>query len=101
MLLALLVLGPTQEGPDPCEQLTQGKGLGQVIVGPRIQAATGRRLATGRSHQDRRAVTALAQPPADLQAVEAGHCDVEDHGLIGRGPEFSRASWPSTAWETS
>ena len=56
------------------------EGLGQVVVSAHLQsehAVELRRL--GREHQNRRVGLGLTQPPADLQAVEPGQHQIENH----------------------
>ena len=81
-----------QQGPEPGPQFLQSEGLGQVVVGPRVQPGdpVGDQV-PGREHQDRRVVPARTQRPADLQPVRFGHEDVEhhrvraEHAVLGEG----------------
>ena len=73
-----------QQGAQPRPQLAQREGLDQVVVRAGVEAldTVVDRVARG-EHQHRGAVAGLAHAPADLEAVEAGHADVEHDG-VGR-----------------
>ena len=78
------LLGAPQHGLDPGHHLARREGLGQVVVAADLQPDDPVDLVVARGHeQHRRPVAALAQPPAQLDAVEVGQPDVEDdqHGL--------------------
>ena len=70
--------GPAQQRPHAREQLLQRERLHHVVVGARVESvhAVGDRVAR-RQHQHRGSVVALAQHPADLEAVELRHQHVE------------------------
>ena len=70
--------GATQQRAHAGVQLIERERLDEVVVGTGVEArdAVADRVAGGQ-HQDRRAVAPLAHPPADGQAVEAWHRDVE------------------------
>ena len=80
-------LDAAQQRAQAGEQLAQREGLDQVVVGARVEAghAVVDRVARG-EHQHRRAVAGLAHAPADLEAVDVRHGDVEHDGieLLGR-----------------
>ena len=79
LLLAVLLAGAAQQRAHPRQQLAQRERLDEVVVGAGVQAGDAVvDLAARGEHQHRRAVAALAQAPAHLQAVDAGHRDVED-----------------------
>ncbi|MNN00766.1 hypothetical protein D3C81_1133680 [compost metagenome] len=60
-------------------QLSQGEGLGEVVVGAEVQAAHAVFHGTMRSQdQHRHRVAPLAQAPQHFQAVQAGQADIED-----------------------
>jgi hypothetical protein len=76
-----------QQPLHPREQHGQVEGLGQVVVGPRLQAVHdvgGQAL--GRQHQDRHEVAGLPCAIGDGEAVDARQHDVEDHEVIARRP---------------
>ena len=75
-------LDAPQQRPQAREQLAQGEGLDQVVVGAGVEAgdAVVDRVARG-EHQDRRAVAGLAHAPAHLEAVDVRHRDVQDDGV--------------------
>ena len=75
-------LDAAQQRAQPGEQLAQRERLDEVVVGAGIEArhAIVDRVARG-EHQHRRAVAGLAHAPADLEAVEVRHRDVEYHGV--------------------
>ena len=81
-------LDAPQQRAQAREQLAQREGLDQVVVGAGIEAghAVVDRVARG-EHQDRRAVAGLAHAPADLEAVDVRHGDVEDDGVELLGGE--------------
>ena len=73
----------TQQSADAGKQFRVGEWLHQVVVGAGIEPADAvGRAASGGQHQDRQ-VAACPQLPADFQAVDAGHHQVEHHE-IGR-----------------
>ena len=67
-----------QQRAQPRVELAQRERLDEVVVGAGVEAvdAVVDRVARG-EHQHRRAVARGAQPPADLEAVDARHHDVE------------------------
>jgi hypothetical protein len=74
-------LRPAQQGVDPGRQFAHRKRLGQVVVRPDGQAHQQVGLvAPGGEHEDGHGALGL-QAPADLQAVEAGQHDVQDHQI--------------------
>ncbi len=79
------------ERPQPRQQLGEGEGLGQVVIGAAIEAgnAVAHGVAGGQ-HQDRRPDPGLAQSPADLEAVDAGQHQVEDDRVVLDGRRPSR-----------
>ena len=84
MLVGVAGLGghPAQQRAQPGEQLLERERLGQVVVGPGVEAldpvADG--VARG-EHQDRDAVADLAQGAGGLQPVEARHHHVHHDGV--------------------
>ena len=78
------VAGPAQQRPQAGLELAQRERLDEVVVGADVQPldAVVDGVARGQ-HQDRGAVPGLAQAPADLEAVELGHEDVQDD-RVGR-----------------
>ena len=72
--------------PQPCEELGERERLRQVVVGPRIETrdAVVDRVARG-EHEHRCPDAVLADPAADLEAVDAGEHQVEhDRVVLGR-----------------
>ena len=87
-LLLLILAGAAQQRAQAGHQLAQRKRLHEVVVGARVQPGDAVvDLPARGEHQHRRAVAAAAHPPADLQAVDPGHRDVEHHGVVGIGAE--------------
>jgi len=88
-------LGAARERVDPRQQLTHSERLGQVVVGARGKADHLVVLGSARrQHQDRQLRPDLAKPAADLEAVEAGQHQVEQHQverIAGRTVEAGRA----------
>ena len=76
-------LGAPQQRPQARLELLQRERLDQVVVGAGVQPgdAVVHRVAGG-EHQHRRAVARVAQAAADLQAVDAGHRDVEHDRVV-------------------
>ncbi len=87
--VVVLVAGAPQQRSHAGQQLAQRERLDEVVVGAGVEAgdAVVDLLARGQ-HQHGRAVAAVAQPAADLEAVDVGHRDVEDHGVVGRAGEL-------------
>ena len=81
---------PPQQALDPRQQLGEVERLGDVVVGAELEAVDHVvRLVARGEHQDRREVAVLAQPLADLEAVDLGQADVEQDEVVaprlGRG----------------
>ncbi len=77
---ALVRLGPAQDGFNPRGQLFQGKGLGDVIVGPQLEAQNLVRLfGFGRSDDDRNGPPIIApfEGLADIQPAHVREHQVE------------------------
>jgi hypothetical protein len=74
---------PADERAQPRLKLADVVGLDQVVVGAGVEAGDAiRHLDTRGEHQHRRAVAAVAERAADLQAVDVGQADVE-HDDVG------------------
>src|SRR2546428_3245683 len=68
---------------EPCNELAEGEGLRQVVVGAGLEPA--HPVVQGierRQHQDRRGVAAAAQLAAQVEAGAAGEADVEDDDVV-------------------
>ena len=78
-------LGAAQQRPQPRLELLQRERLDEVVVGAGVQAgdAIVDGVARGQ-HQHRRAIAGVAQAPADLEAVDPGHRDVEHDRVVAR-----------------
>jgi hypothetical protein len=63
-------------------------GFGQVVVGTGVQTSNPilNRIPCG-EHDDRRPDSILPQEPAGLEAIEIGQHDVQNHGVLTRGPD--------------
>src|SRR5437763_1433791 len=84
--------GPAEQRPEPRLELLERERLDQVVVGAHVQAgdAVVDRVPGG-EHQDGGAVTGPAHAPRHLQAVHAGHGDVQNHRAgRRRGPRQPR-----------
>ena len=109
--------GAAEQGPDPGQQLVEGEGLGQVVVGAGVEAGDPvGHLVAGGEHEHRRAVAPLPQQAADGQPVDPRHHHVEHDQVRLAGPRSRRAprrrrstvttSWPakrraeSRVWRT-
>jgi hypothetical protein len=85
----------TDECSQAGKELSERERLRQVVVGACIQPSHA--IGDGRprgQHQDGCPMTALAQAPAHLEAVDVGQHPVEDDGVVrvfGSGPEGVRA----------
>ena len=65
------ILGPPRERPHPRQQLGEGEGLGEVVVGRRVEPRHAvLYLDPGGKHQDRRAHLRRAEPPHHHEQVE-------------------------------
>ena len=74
---------PPQQALDPRQQLGEVERLGDVVVGAELEAVDHVvRLVARREHEDRREVAVLAQPLADLEAVDLGQPDVEQDEVV-------------------
>ena len=75
-----------QQRAQPGEQLLEREGLGEVVVGPGVEALdpVADRVAGG-EHQDRYVVAGGAQRPRRLDPVEPRHHHVDHHdvGVLG------------------
>ena len=71
-----------EEGTDAREQLLERERLDKVVVRPGVEAGDAiRDRVACRQHEDRRPIPVAAEPPADRDAVELGHQDVEHDEL--------------------
>ena len=81
--------------PHPGEQLGEAEGLGDVVVGAGVEADHDVGLfAAGGEHDDRQALVACPQGPADGQPVEVGQGEVEEHEVDGSRSAASSAASP-------
>ncbi len=72
------------EGLDPRQELTNRKGLGQIVVGARLEPGDLVVLGSaGGEHQDRQQRSRTAQATADLDAVEIRQHEIEEHEVEG------------------
>ena len=80
--------GPAQQRPQAGEQLVELEGLGEVVVGARVQPgdAVGRLDARG-EHEDGGAVALGAQHAAHRQAVDVGHHHVDHQRVEAVAPD--------------
>jgi hypothetical protein len=67
---------------DARDQLDRREGLGDVVVGARLEAEDLVGLLPARGDHDDRHVLALAEGAADLDAVEAGQVEIEQHQVV-------------------
>ncbi|MDQ1646315.1 MAG: hypothetical protein QOJ50_2499 [Cryptosporangiaceae bacterium] len=78
--------GPPVQGTEPGQELVEGERLGQVVIGPGVQAGDPvRHFAAGGQHQDWDADPALTQGPAHVQAVQPRQHQVEHEAVVARG----------------
>jgi hypothetical protein len=71
---------PAQQRLHARDDLLHGEGLDDVVVGPGLQPADALvDLVARGEHADGHLVTAVAQAAQDLEAVEVGHAQVEQH----------------------
>jgi len=76
--------GTAAEGLDPGQELTNRKGLGQIVVGARLEPGDLVVLGSaGGEHQDRQQRSRTAQATADLDAVEIRQHEIEEHEVEG------------------
>jgi hypothetical protein len=73
-----------QQGPQPGEQLGEGERLGQVVVGPGVEAvdAIADRVARG-EHDDRHPPALVTEPAAHVEPVRRRDHRVEHDGVVG------------------
>src|SRR5262249_30312822 len=75
----LLAFAAAEDRPHPRQQLADGEGLRDVVVGPELEAHhLVDLLATGGEHHDRGLEALAPERLADLEAGELGEHDVED-----------------------
>ncbi|MNJ56770.1 hypothetical protein D3C77_523330 [compost metagenome] len=85
-------LAAARQGLDAGDQLGQGVGLDQIVVGPRLQARDAvLDLAQRRQEQDRRLVAALAHHLDHADAVQARHHPVDDIDVVAALLRFQQA----------
>ena len=84
--------GTAGEGVDTGEQLAYRERFGQIVVGTRGEAGDLVILrATGREHQNWQERARLPQTSADLDAVEIGQHEIEEHKVeCLSGPALDR-----------
>jgi len=82
-LVVVAVAGPTAEGAHARQQLLEGEGLGQVVVGAGVQTAHAIRYGVARrEHQYWRAQPLSPQLAGNLDAVHLGQHHVEHHQVM-------------------
>ena len=90
---------PARDGADARDQLAQAERLHDVVVGAELEPDDPVGLLAARGDDDDRHVRALAQPPADVEPVDVGQAQVQQHEV---GPErSSSAAAPVAARSTS
>jgi len=91
---SILQAGAPQDGVDPRHDLTRTEGLHDVVVGAQAEATNPVvHLTTGSDHQDGD-LAGTPQRATDLQTIEAGQHQVENHHigrLLRRGGQGSSA----------
>jgi hypothetical protein len=75
--------GATEHRTDPHRQLARAERLGHVVVGADLEPRQPLVLLAQRGQHHHRDGPPLAQPPADLEAVDAGQHQVEHHQVGG------------------
>ena len=76
--------GTAQDRLHAQHQFARAEGLGEIVVGADLEPADAVvLLAEGGQHHDRQIGSAPAEPPAHLEAVDAGEHEVEHHD-VGR-----------------
>ena len=80
-------LGAPQDAADARQQLSRLERLGEIVVGAHFQADDAIDRLAARGQHDHRQVRARAQRAAQLQAVLAGHHEVEDDQVDARRVE--------------
>ncbi len=81
-LLCLADHAAAQQGTDTQQQLGEGEGFHQVVVGTQFEAAdTVLQLVAG-GEEEHRHIVLLAQHFHDLPTVQAGQHHVEDHQVV-------------------
>ena len=89
---ALLHLQVPGHGTDAGQQLRGGEGLGQVVVGPAVQPQhLVLHLALGGEQQHRHPAARRPEPTQHGQAVQLGHHDVQDGGVVVPGLQVRSA----------
>ena len=73
----------TQDRLHACHQLAHAEGFGDVVIGAHGQADQGVHLVRSGGHDDDVAVAEGADLAADLDAVQSGQSQVEDHHVWG------------------
>src|SRR5690606_2659327 len=74
-----LAAAAAQQRPDPGQEFGQPEGLGDVVVGPRVQSHDGVDLVgAGGEDQDGSSVTLRTQSPGHFEAVHLGQSQVQD-----------------------
>ena len=90
LLLDRQLAGSAEQRLDAREELAQGEGLGDVVVGARSEALEHVVLrALGREHEDRLSGKSLADVAAGLEAVHPRQHDVEDDESEPAGEGFA------------
>ena len=78
-----LARAAADERPQAGQQLGEGEGLDQVVVGAAVEPGDAVLEGAARGqHQDRRPDPFAAQPPAGLEAVDPGQHHVEDDRVV-------------------
>ena len=78
---------PPQHGPHPCKQFVRIKRLGQIVIRAGIEARHPVVLfSPGCQQHDRGEHALVPQTSQHLQAVHAGHHDIQNNGIISPCP---------------
>ena len=94
--------GPPAECAQPCQQLGEGKGLGEIVVRARIK--TGDSLlnrAQRRQDQDRRPVATRAKQLEHLGSVDVRQHSIKHDGVIAAGLCQGKGPIPSSTRSTT
>jgi len=81
------------EGSDPREQLAEGEGLGQVVVGTAVEAGDTRiDTVTCGEHQDRNRGDLRSQLSTHVQTVPDRQHYVQDDGIVADSPSAATST---------
>ena len=88
-------VGPPREGPEAGQQLLEGERLGEIVVGPGVEAGDAViHVLKGREHEHGRSAFLAPQPLDERAPVHAREPPVDDENVVGARKRLGEAVLP-------